>query len=199
MFAAAAQDAQRRRRVFFNGNLIHAKMMTWFSLEVFPMIFQFAHMCQNSWIFKWKVVNFSQLLAMLCIVKSSYCTREFYTSDGREMQIAAATFTTQKRFALIRKYCYRGNVSPVQNMYSSWQCRKTSSSCSSITFRSFNGWCPFYAESLVQLETKNANGLNVVVKFIDKKRIEGQGAAAAAPQLHPPLQLQKIESHQKRP
>ena len=49
---------------------------------------------------------------MLCIVKSSYCTREFYTSDGREMQIAAAaTFTTQKRFALIRKYCYRGNVS----------------------------------------------------------------------------------------
>ena len=67
MFAAAAQDAQRRRRVFFNGNLIHAKMMTWFSLEVFPMIFQFAHMCQNSWIFKWKVVNFSQLLAMLCI------------------------------------------------------------------------------------------------------------------------------------
>ena len=56
-------------------------------------------------------MNFSQLLAMLCIVKGSYCTREFYTSDGREMQIAAATFTTQKRFALIRKYCYRGNVS----------------------------------------------------------------------------------------
>ena len=51
----------------------------------------------------------------------------------------------------------------------------------------------------MQLETKNANGLNVVVKFIDKKRIEGQGAAAAAAQLHPPLQLQKIESHQKRP
>lgn len=55
----------------------------------------------------------------------------------------------------------------------------------------------------MQQETKNANGLNVVVKFIDKKRIEGQGAAAAeaasSSKLHPPLQLQKIESHQRRP
>ena len=112
-------------------------------------------------------------------------------------------YFTQKRFALIRENIAIVAMYHQQNMYSSWQCRKTSSSCSSssITFCSFNVWC---AESLVQQETKNANGLNVVVKFIDKKRIEGQGAAAKAAassssKLHPPLQLQKIESHQKRP